>query len=87
MCFVAETWTLDGGTGADAGALACAETSLAQAHSAIACTSCHTSGDATTSCTTCHASEAAMTRGMLTSTQFMELDRLFPPDALPDPKR
>lgn len=74
--FVEERWLLDGGMLGDAMASsACTETSLMQAHSAIACSSCHTSSEARTSCTTCHGLEAMTIRGTLS-------DSVAPHDAL-----
>jgi hypothetical protein len=77
VSFVEETWTLDATHASDASVpQSCAETSLAQAHSAIACVSCHEAPSAVSSCTSCHASEAAAIRGLRTGTRIAAHDGL-----------
>ena len=61
VAFASGTWILDGGAH-DASMARCTETSLAQAHSSIACANCHTE-TTRTRCDGCHTEEARVLRG------------------------
>lgn len=82
--YVEETWSLDAGVLGDATTIAspCAEASLAQAHSEIACSSCHASANASASCATCHAVEATTIRGSFTAAGDVAPHDVAPHDGL-----
>lgn len=62
--FVEETWAFDASVGdASVAMQGCTETSLAGAHAALACTSCHGDATPTRACTVCHADEARAIEG------------------------
>jgi len=63
VTFTQETWRLDASAPDATSIGTCGEASLAQAHSGIACASCHARADTVSSCATCHDQEARAIAG------------------------